>query len=263
LRDTAKSLSDTQIEVIAVFQQVMDDDGTITDGVPLTQKLPLINYLMPTAYQFSRVFLEADMNVAEFNAASGFNIQGSSTSVNAKASAGFGIGGFGASGSASFGSNSFQTSVNSSSSQDIAVGKMHLEATLEPRSDIELPKPVIVQKGPQLRLSVTSVQDQTTAVPATGSTPATTKVTGRQAVLTAELLGGPAGSNPGKPLSGKSLEVSFDKPFQFTTSGATDQNGHMTITVTRDGASFDPSIAAAVTGRVWLGLVSQTIVFNL
>ena len=76
LVETAKALSETEINTVAIFeQQIKDDDGTMDKGVVHIQKLPLTNYLMPTAYQWSRVYLEADMNVQEFNSRSGFNIQ--------------------------------------------------------------------------------------------------------------------------------------------------------------------------------------------
>ena len=80
LVNTAQALSKAQIDVIAIYEQQINDDGTMGEGKPITQTLPLINYLMPTAYQWSRVYLEADMNVSEFNGVSGFNIQRSASS---------------------------------------------------------------------------------------------------------------------------------------------------------------------------------------
>ena len=82
---TAKALSETEINTVAVFEQhINDDDGKMDKGEVHIQKLPLTNYLMPTAYQWSRVYLEADMNVQEFNSRSGFNIQQKSFSANAR-----------------------------------------------------------------------------------------------------------------------------------------------------------------------------------
>src|SRR5262249_9811381 len=98
LVDTAKALSETEINVIAVYEQEITDDGVMGKGNPITQKLPLVNYLMPTAYQWSRVYLEADMNVSQFNSVTGFHIQSSSFDLNANASASFGAKGFNASG---------------------------------------------------------------------------------------------------------------------------------------------------------------------
>jgi hypothetical protein len=92
LVNTAKALSDTQIDVIAVFeQQINDEDGSMSEGIPHVQKLPLVNYLMPTAYQWSRVYLESDMNVSEFSAANGFNIQGKSQNFQAGVSGSYGM----------------------------------------------------------------------------------------------------------------------------------------------------------------------------
>ncbi|MCA9903347.1 MAG: hypothetical protein KC547_05780, partial [Anaerolineae bacterium] len=134
---TAKELSDTQIDVIAIFEQVINDEGEMTQGNVIKQKLPLINYLMPTAYQWSRVYLEADMTVSEFNSANGFNIKKTKLGIDASAGFEFGLGGIGVSGS---NTNSFDysnTNTSTATSVDKAAGSMHMEATLEPRSDIE------------------------------------------------------------------------------------------------------------------------------
>src|SRR3954470_18959291 len=131
LVETAKALSETQIDTVAVFeQQVKDDDGTMDKGVVHIQKLPLTNYLMPTAYQWSRVYLEADMNVQEFNSRSGFNIQQKSFSADARVSGSYGLGGFGVKGSAGMSYSNTSTGVDASFGQDVAAGKLHMEATL-------------------------------------------------------------------------------------------------------------------------------------
>ena len=150
---TAKALSDNQIDVIAVFEQEINDNGQMLQGTPHVMKLPLVNYLMPTAYHWSRVYLEADMKVRQFNVANGLNIQGKSSSFNVGASASFSqTGGIGASGSIGYGTSSTQVASTTSQFTAEAVGSLHLEATLEPRADVQLPKPFIIQKGPRLKV---------------------------------------------------------------------------------------------------------------
>jgi len=256
---TAQELSNQKIDVIAVFEQVLQDsDGQMTQGNVQIQKLPLINYLMPTAYNFSRVFLQADMKVSEFNAANGFNIKGSSTSVSASAKASYGLGGFGASGGASFGYSSFNRSGEVSVSQDSAAGAIHMEATLEPRADVQLPRPFVIQKGPRLQVRIDSSSDITGAAPAGGG-PA--PKTGRQIVLKATLV-----QTDGQPNAQKTLEVTVSDPqFNRDAVAATDAQGETTITIKNQwgsGVTQEPARKQAVVS-VAFGLVTQTIPISL
>jgi hypothetical protein len=250
LRETAKQLSETQIDVIAVFeQQNKDDDGLMDKGVVHLQKLPLINYLMPTAYAWKRVHLEADMNVQEFNARAGINIQQKSFAAGMRASGGFGVfgGGFNASAYAGFSSSS--TGVDSSVSQDTAAGKLHMEATLEPRSDVELPKPFVLQKGPQLEVQVGSRTE------AHQDGDETKPVVAQKVALTALLK-----KTDGAPNETKPLTVSISDPsLNYTSLGKTDAKGEMKIEVTRKvfNPAEDKPVQALV--RVSFGLVTRSV----
>jgi hypothetical protein len=252
LIDTAKALSATEIETVAVYeQQINDDDGTMQKGNVQLQKLPLTNFVPITSYNWSRVYLEADANVQEFNSRTGFNIQQRSAAAGTSFSAGAGLFGLGATakGGASFGSSS--TGVDSSLSTDLAAGKLHMEATLEPRKDVELPQPFIVQKGPRMQLLVGAresiFQDNDATKPVIGS----------QVKLTAVLQ-----KTDGSPMeAGKALSVNIsDTSLQYdlSPSGQTDGNGKMTITVKRQGASFDPTTSVGAVVRVSFGLVAAS-----
>ena len=267
---TAEALSKTKIDVIAVFEQQLNDEtGEMKQGNVITQQLPLINYLMPTAYQWTRVYLQADMRVSEFNGANGFNIQGGSTSFGASARASYGLfGGLSVSGGTSFNTNRFDQSATSSYSQDNAAGSMHMEATLEPRGDVALPQPFIVQKGPQLKLAVGNSEPITTTTPppASGGT-ATTTVTGRRVVMTAELR-----KTDGSVNNGKNLSVTVDRPgINFVTrqpgqtaaNSATDANGQLEIEIRREGAAYDPATPLPIVVRVRFGLVSESVGLTL
>jgi hypothetical protein len=251
LVETAKGLSDTKIDTVAVFEQVIkDDDGTMSDGVIHTQSLPLTNYLMPTAYQWSRVYLEADMNVQEFNSRSGFNIQQKSFSAGTSISGSAGTFGWGASGSAHVGYGQSSTGTDASYSQDVAAGKLHMEATLEPRADVQLPRPYVLQKGPRLQLLVGARE------PIYQDNDATKPIIGQKVKLTAVLQktdGSPMDAN--KPLS---LNIS-EPTLNYTASGVTDANGKMDVTITRQGANYDPTSPVRAMVRVSFGLVSQSV----
>jgi hypothetical protein len=255
LVDTAKALSETQIDVIAVFEQEINNDGEMVAGQPHVQKLPLVNYLMPTAYHWSRVFLEADMKVREFNVANGFNIQGKSSSFNVGASANFSqTGSLGASANVNFGTSSYQAAGGSSVSTDEAAGNLHIEATLEPRSDVLLPQPFIIQKGPRLKVSAGSRVDNTDS---------SGKLTSREITLTVELR-----DKANNVLAGKLLEFRISQPLLSYSAtpadGKTDANGQLQIKITRTGAALDPTKPPdAVTVNVWLGLINEQVVVNI
>ena len=254
---TAKALSDTQIDVIAVFEQEIDNDGKMTAGVVHQQKLPLINYLMPTAYQWSRVFLQSDMEVREFNAANGFNIKGKSSSISAKASAGYGtFSGFKGSASASASMSSYSAAGETSVSRDEAAGSLHMEATLEPRADVQLPRPFILQKGPTLKVSAGARVDITD----NANPPA---IVGRRLSLTIELR-----DKANVALPNKQIEHRISDPlinYQTTpANGQTDANGQVVLELRREGGAFDRNRPPeAVTVNAWLGLVNQQVVVNL
>lgn len=256
LVDTAKALSEQKINVIAFLEQLLDDDGKLMDGNEIMQELPLINYLMPTAYQWSRVYLEADMNVSEFNTANGFNIQGKSSSFGIGASGGYGLlsGGWNARGGISYSSGNYQASGGTSYSQDFAAGHMRMEATLEPRGDIQIPQPMILQKGPTLQVLMGEREDIMDAGNGTA-------VIGRRVKLTAVVT-----RSDGSPNSGKTLGCNVDRPdFNYSVSGngTTDPDGKVVITVERRGAAFSEDSFTQAQVRVWLGLVNQAIPISL
>ncbi|MGC4064849.1 MAG: hypothetical protein QM784_09425 [Polyangiaceae bacterium] len=221
-RETAKMLSETQIDVIAIFEQVVDDEGQLKEGIPKKQKLPLVNYVMPVGYAFRRVYLEADMKVQEFNAANGMNLRGKVTSLAANAN--FKAGMFGASGGASMsvGHSSYEQEASASVSTDTAAGSLHLEATLEPRQDVTLPAPIIIQKGPKLAIRLLSRTDiQTNNNGVLGP------VTGRQAIF--EIL---LKKTDGSANGSKEVNVTISDPMvSMTGLGPTDAGGKISITL--------------------------------
>lgn len=259
---TAKALSDAKINVIAIFeQQLKDSDGMMDEGKIHMQQLPLINYLMPTAYQWTRVYLEADMKVQEFNGANGFNIKGQSTSASVGFSTNVGVMGASVGLSASAATSNYQQGGDTSFSQDQAAGSLHMEATLEPRADIQLPRPFILQKGPRLKLTVKSRED-IPGPPVSGSTTAT--VIGRKIRLTAELR-----DKANNLLGGKLLECKISEPLLNYTKNPNDgmtgaTSGQLEIEITREGGAFDEKKPPqAVTVNVWFGMVNEQVVINI
>lgn len=263
LRLTAKQLSEQKIEVAHTFEQVLDDKGELTNqGQAKLQALPLINYIMPTAYQWSRVYLEANMTVQEFNSKSGFDIQSKSKSGGFGLRGGFGATGFSAGGFGGFGGSSAQTSVQNGFSMDNAAGTMRMEATLEPRADIELPKPIILQKGPTITLTSAVTNKLGTVPPATDQNPnPVAPVIGREATITVTVK-----KHTGLANAGVDIDYSVDQPtINHTTVGGltTSNTGVVTLKLTREGAGFDANAPLPTNVVVWLGMVSKTIRVNL
>lgn len=255
---TAKALSDTKIDVIAVFEQQINDDGQMTAGKTHLEKMPIVNYLMPTAYQWTRVFLQADMKVQEFNGANGFNIKGKSYAASANVKAGYSLfGGFGASGSASASTSGYEAAGETSVARDDSAGSLHMEATLEPRADVQLPRPFVLQKGPKLKVTAGSRTEIMSA-----DTPP--KVTGRQLVLTCKLdsvSGGPIGDEKQVEFKVSDPLIDYDASNGGKTTGG---QGKVTITLKREGAAFDEKKPPEpVVVRVWFGLINEQVVVNL
>lgn len=253
LVSTSIALAKEQIEVIAIWEQTIDDDGQMTAGNPVRQKLPLVSYIMPTAYQWKQVILRADMYVAEFNAANGLNIKGS---YSTKSEAG--VGGLaGALGARASTSSSGEASLEqtASFSASAAAGWLHLEATLEPRPDIKPPQPFIVQKGPRMKVTAgprEPIKDGET-------------VTGRKVTLTVELR-----NVKSEPLKGKTISIQVSEPLINYSTTPSDGNtdtadgptaGTLKIELRREGAAYDADKPPeAVIVKTWLGLITEQVV---
>jgi hypothetical protein len=257
LVDTAKALSDQRINTVAVFeQQINDETGLMDRGQVHTQELPLTNYLMPTAYQWSRVYLEADMNVQEFNSRSGFNIQQKSFSADARVSGNYGFGGFGVKGTAGMSYGTSSTSLDAAYGQDVAAGKLHMEATLEPRGDVELPRPFVLQKGPRLQVAVGGRED---IMEGTGDT---AKKVGHKVKVSATLL-----KTDNSPNGGKDLAINISEPtLNYRTIGdaVTDAGtGKVEWEIERRASTEELGTPVRAIARVSFGLVSGAAAVSL
>jgi hypothetical protein len=263
LRETAKQLSETNIEVVHTFEQELDDEGHLTNnGSAKMQALPLITFVRPTTYQWSRVYLEADMKVQEFNSKSGFDIQSKSKSGGLNLGGAFGLGGFSANGGFGFGSSNNQTSVQNGYSMDNAAGSMHMEATLEPRAEIDFSKPIILQKGPTMSVVTTELKDITAPGTPTAENPnPPDKVVGKEATIKVTVKKSTGAAN-----NGKLIEYSVDQPkINHSAVGGltTSATGEVTLNLKREGAAYSSSTPMPVQVVVWLGLVSKTITVNM
>lgn len=250
---TATALAEEEIEVIAVWEQTINENGEMTEGHPIKQKLPLVTYIMPTAYQWKQVVLRADMYIAEFNVRNGFNIKGSY-----KTETEGGMGGLsGLLGARASTSSSGEASLEQSASLSAraAAGWLHMEATLEPRPDIKPPQPFIVQKGPRMKVTAGPREDIQDGE----------KTTGRRVTLTVELR-----NVENNPMGDKLISIQVSDPLiNYSTSpenGRTDTadgitKGTLKIELRREGAAYDTTKPPeAIVVKTWLGLITEQVV---
>ena len=255
LVSTAKALSEAKVQTVAMFTQELKEDGTFDKATPVMQELPLISFVQPTAYQFTQVHLTADMEVSEFNTANGFNIKKDHSDFGADLKASYSMfGGFGGSLDASYHNSSDETQERKSSSERKSAGKLHMEATLEPRPAFALPQPLIVQKGPKLGLLVTD-RKQLDKDGAETTDPAL--VTQRTVTAVATLL-----DKDGKPMAAKSLDVACDNGnvgIVVADGGKTGTDGTLTITLKRTGLTPENTAAVTAQLRVSMNLVNASV----
>lgn len=255
LVETSKALSEAKVQTVAMFTQELKEDGTFDKATPITEELPLIAFVQPTAYQFTQVHLTADMEASEFNTANGFNIKKDSTDFNFNAQGSYSMfGGFGGSAGTDLTIKSDETKERKSSSERKAAGKLHMEATLEPRPAFALPQPFVVQKGPKIQLMVTDRKE----LDKDGNETTDPKlVTQRTVTAVATLL-----DKDGKAVATRALDVACDSTaisLAVADGGKTTTDGTLTITLKRTGLTADTIAPVNAVLRVSMNLVNASV----
>lgn len=254
---TAEALSKQSVKIAAVFEQVVDDKGDLGESKVHMQDVPLITLVTPNALTFTQVHVTADMEVEEFTNAKGLQIKKNHTDFNLNAKARYSMfGGFGASGGTNLNVTSDGEQQHTSDASDKAAGKLHMEATIEPR-EIPIPQPFVVQKGPRLRLVPGQRRDLKADRTTAATEPADIKV--RELTLTAYLV-----KADGAPLAG-TLQVTCDGAFPFTVettnpkaNTTAEDTGILTIKVARTGLTPETLGLQNTTIRASMGLVTAS-----
>ncbi|MCC6278463.1 MAG: hypothetical protein IT289_11170 [Oligoflexia bacterium] len=259
--ETAKELSKTNIEVPTIIEQKVKDDGTYDTPTVIKSQIPVISFLPPVSYQWSRVHLQADMKVASFDADTGFKIQGRSESFKVGVNGSYGMTGGSISGSLGYNNSNYSSSTDSSTTVTSSVGNMHMEATLEPRKEIEAPKPFLIQSGATMAVDLTGSGDVTKpGVSNDPTVPAEPVIIGRYHQFEAVLKkaprteGGTGGNEVGYVGNkGQKITVNVDDPFMRITykklQGTTESyvadsqpandDGSIIFRITRSGYSYE------------------------
>ena len=253
---TASALANAKVNVIAVQETNYDDQGNITGAQSFTQILPLIDFIDPVFYQWTQVRLQGEFFVSEFASSASSETQTfSSTDTSGQHGLFIILGG----GQTGTGFKTTDTTTSSSSDTASAVGLARMYAQLNPRTDVGVPKPTHVVRGPSLGI----VQGAITDVPGGGA-----PLTGRTMSLLIQLR-----RTDGTPITGKAISVETDgTPWSFTGASTTDATGSIAIQLQRTflpvpagappGTTVDTSpVDVVVTARLGLVSNSSTVTF--
>lgn len=250
---TTEALASTTVNIIAVRSVTYDDNGTISGTQSFVRKLPLIDFVDPTFYQWTQVRLQGQFFIQEL---------ASTTSAEAKRYEGrdnseqHGLFVFFGGGQNKIGSTSTTTTVDTQVDQAQAFARVRMFAQLNPRTDVGVPRPTLAVRGPSVQI----IQGEIADLPTPGANP----LTARTMELLIQLR-----KPDGTAIAGKSVSVETDGiPWEFSAGDTSDASGNIPITLTR---SFLPVPAGAPAGTVqdtaatetvvtvWLGLVSNSV----
>lgn len=219
--DSTSALAKTLVDVIAVQELDYDDDGNVTGEQTFTQQLPLIDFIDPVIYQWSEVRLQGRFTASQF-AASASTDTGSDTSTNSEGQAGFGIifgGGYN-----NFQWDDTQTHVDTNFRIEESVGLIRMNAVLEPRHDIGVPKPRQAIVGPRIAIDGGPITDV--------GNPATSRT--MEVVITYS-------NSAGDPIANKELAIDTQGvAWAYQAGNTTDANGTVTIVLTRQFVGDNP-----------------------
>lgn len=251
---TASALAETEVDLIAVREKVYRDDGTLDQVRSHVRKLPLISFIDPVFYQWTSVRVQGQFFAREFSSSETAETH-SEVSGGGSAEAGFrlmfgprlGVSGGGDA------TRTTDTTVTQTSDQDVSYGRLRMNALLEPRDDVGIPKPRQAIRGPVLTL----IQGEIADLPASGGAPA---------ARTLSLLIQYNRRN-GSPIANKAISVETNGlPWSFAGGPAavTDADGQVEITLTRTFADPEADTAPAdfiVSARIGLVQNSVTVTF--
>jgi hypothetical protein len=245
----ASTLATTKVDVIAVQENIYDDDGRLDESVSYTRQLPLINFIDPVFYEWTAVRLQGFFFARELVASSEANSSQFSSST--------GLFGAGVSfilgpGAMAFNDSTTRTSSDIDTTQDTSFGNIRASALLEPKRDIGVPPPRQVVRGPSLGVVAGDIQDVMNGA----------VLAGRTMSVLLQLR-----RSDGSGIEGKAISIDSEgAPWSFTDPAltTTDAAGDLRITLRRDFVGDTPDTAPAdvvLTARLGLVSNSETLTF--
>ena len=220
--DSTSALAKTLVNVIAVQEVDYDDDGAVIDSKTFMSQLPLIDVVDPVLYQWSQVQLQGRFTASQFAATSSTDTTSNSgSSGNGQAGVMLFLGG----GYHNFQVDNSSTSLDTNFRVESSVGLMRMNAILEPRHDIGVPKPRQAVVGPQISIDAGPIADV--------GNPATSRT--MEVVVTYVKA-------DGTPISGRELSIDTQGVGWSYKGGVTttDGTGALTIVLTRQFVGDTP-----------------------
>ena len=245
--NTATELAHTVVDVIALQERVYDDLGNVTEGKSYVQKLPLVNFIDPVFYEWTEVRLQGVFIAREFaSATSSSNTSSSTSDKSGQGGLLVVLGG----GRTTFDGVTSSTDVTTNSDSDVSFGNIRMNALLQPRRDVGVPKPTQVIQGPRLALVQGSKADILDG----------DAITARTMDVLIQYH-----RRDGTPINGKSISVEApDVAWQFTGAQTTDAQGNLSIQLRRDFVGEEPDTSQKdfiVTARIGIVQNSMTVTF--
>ena len=217
---TAQALANTLVDVIAVEELIYDEFGQVQSAASHTRKLPLINFIDPVFYEWSHVRLQGQFYASEITDSATAHREGYSRQAGANLG---GVMVFGASlsGGMNFSASgsSYEVDQGSVSTRDTSLGRLRMNARLQPRKDVTVPKPTQVIQGPHIIVMQGPKHD----VPGEGF------ISGRTMNVSIQYM-----KKNGDPIVGKILNIETDGLlWDYTGASTTDENGMVEIQLSR------------------------------
>lgn len=231
--EITKDLAATEIEVPSVIEQVLDDDGTPSSAGNavnvVRQKMSLIQFIVPTFYQWRHVQLNLRFDVEEIGSIKDFKIR---TKSKTHSFLGIPIAG-----------GTTKTTEGTLAAEDTDKADGSVDARLEPRPDITPPSPFLFRTGPTINF-----------IPGTNIPHATDPAKTIGADLTIKVYKADGTLNTSQPIKVSVNQGRYEAPGGLTTDGTT---AEVLIKVYKPNP--DATESQVVTVNVVLGIISTRI----
>ena len=248
---SATALATTLVDVIAVQEKIYDDQGNLDEMVTHTRKLPLVNFIDPVFYQWSSVRLQGQFYADELaTASSSYSKVHTSTSKSGQGGLFIILGG----GRTTYDWSDVTTQTTATATSDVSYGRMRMNALLQPRTDVGVPKPTQVLRGPRLAIIEGAITDVHDSGNGSGALIARTMSVMMQ-----------YNRRDGTPIAGKAISIETGGvPWSIVSSAVTNASGQMEILLRREFIDADADTSPqnfVVTGRVGMVTNSTTVLF--
>ena len=263
----ADKLSKQKVSVPALIQELFDDNGVPINAKVTMAEVPMSTIILPMAYQFSRIYFQADLKMSELDTKKGVRLVKSAAALNVKADlnldvttiAAGNMPGLKAGGAANISGSDSKTT--QTTGRDESIAELHFEATLEPRKEIQIPAPLRSRVAPRIMIVVTTF-DLTPAVAAdpAANPPVVFKGEKREVTIKVTVLKANGADNTANVAT--KLEVSSDDPELLVTL-TQGSPGIFKVARVQESANAPLPPRSAHIVRVTLGAITEQVSLSI